>query len=245
MTLYDRATELRVRLDAANEADVGDELLTRGKSIRDQLSAASEYLAEVKAYRETVGQAGAPKIDPKRLRQSIGGFRGALAKSGPRAFQQQSATTLLEVIGAETKRLDRFVASSWNAQFDQAKASLERVKEGQLNGSIDLRTRARMCAARISTLRSLDPIRERAELENRLGGKGLAACLERVEQLIHELNEAIKAIDDEQAAMTPEVRQVLNRSSSAAGLPLAEITADDLAALRAAGVIDDLVVRRS
>jgi hypothetical protein len=245
MTLYDTATELRVRLEAASEADAGDELLTRGKGVRDQLAAAVRHLDAVKQYREDMGRSDRPAIDVKRLRQAIGGFRGALSKSGPRAFQQQTAATLLDAVENEIKKIDRWVTSTWRDQFVRAQASLARVESGELHGSITLRTTAKSRAAAISALRNADPIRGLADLEHRLEVSGIRACVERIGQLIGELEKAIADIDGEHQAMSPEVRQLLNRAASSGGLPLSDITPQQLAALHAAGVIDDLVVRKS
>lgn len=245
MTLYETATELRVRLETANEADAGDELLTRGKGLRGELAAAVRHFQAVKEYRQDMGRDDAPKIDVKRLRQAIGGFRGALSKSGPRAFQQQSAATLLDVVETESKMIDRWVASTWRDQFTRAQISLARVESGELHGSIGLRTTAKSRAATITALRNTDPIHGRTDLEQRLEVSGLTACLERIGQMIGQLEEAISEIDREHQAMTPEVQQILNRAASARGVPLGEITPQQLAALQAAGVIDDLVVRRS
>ena len=68
--------------------------------------------------------------------------------------------------------------------------------------------------------------------------------LERVNELIEELRGAIAAIDLERAAMTSEVRAVLQSAASEDGLLLAEVTPELMEALRSAGVLDDLVVRR-
>jgi hypothetical protein len=55
---------------------------------------------------------------------------------------------------------------------------------------------------------------------------------------------ALEALDAERAALTPEVRDALQRAAAEGGLPLSEVTDELLAALRSAGVDDSLVVRR-
>ena len=90
-----------------------------------------------------------------------------------------------------------------------------------------------------------DPVRERAKLEDILRAQSLANCLERITELIDELQAAVDTIDREQAAMTPEVQELLGRAASDAGVPLADVTEELVAALKEAGVLDDLVVRRA
>lgn len=245
MTLIDTATELLVRLEAASEDDAGDELLSRGLVVRQQLSAASDHFEAVNAYRHAIGGSHQPTIDGKEVRQAIGRFRGALSKSGPRAFQQQSAATLLEVAEAEIKRVDRWVRSAWRDRFSAANEFIERVEAGELHGSLSDLTRAKSRAQRLKAVIKTDPIRDRAELEDLLKVEGLANCLSRADESIEELKAAIEAIDLEEAAMPPGVREVLRRSASDEGLPLQELTPELLAALESAGVIGDLAVRRS
>ena len=244
MTLFDTATELLVRLEAASAEDAGDELLARGRSVRDEVMSTAEHLEAVQSYRVAIGRTDAPSLDAKAMRQAIGRFRGALARSGPRALQQQSAATLVDVMTAQIKRVDRWVASTWRENFDASQELQERANSGDLHGSPEMKTKASGRAATIAVLRNKDPIRDRIELEERLKVEGLNALLERVNELVDDLRNAIAAIDLEHAAMTPEVRAVLQSSASDDGLPLAEVTLELMEALRSAGVLDDLVVRR-
>ena len=177
MTLLDTAAELQLRLDAASEADAGDELLARCRTVRDELLAIA----------------------------------------------------------------DRWAKSNWKEHFEPAKTLLERVESGDLRGSTATTARAR--ASQIKTVSGLNPVTDQADLESRLKVTGPLACIERVKSMIGELRAAIEMADTEHAALTPEVRDVLRRAAEA-GLPLAEITPELLSALRSAGVIEDLVVRR-
>ena len=245
MTLFETATELHVRLEAASAADAGDELLSRGRTVRDDVRTAAEHLEAVQTYRAAMGRTDAPSIDAKDVRQAVGRFRGALSKSGPKALQQQSAATLLEVLVAQTRRADRWVSSAWKENFIAAEELGSRSQSGVLHGSPADRTKARSRGLTLEAARKMDPVKDRATLEKLLKVHGLDSCLARVGELIGELREAIAAIDQEQSAMPTAVRAVLVRAASGDGLPLGEVTAELLMALQSAGVLDDLVVRRS
>jgi len=245
VTLFETATELHVRLEAARAADAGDELLSRGRTVRDDVRTAAEHLEAVQSYRGTMGRTDAPSIDAKEIRQAAGRFRGALSKSGPKALQQQSAATLLEVLVAQTRRADSWVSSTWKENFIVAEELVSRSQSGGLNGSPADRMKARSRGFTLEAARKLDPVKERATLEDLLKVRGLDSCLTRVGELIGELRGSIAAIDQEQAAMPTEVRAVLVRAASGDGLPLGEVTPELLTALQLAGVLDDLVVRRS
>ena len=103
MTLFTRATELQVLLEAANAADASDELLSRGRVIRDDLLEAAEHLENVRAYRSVIGREDVQPLEAKVIRQAVGGFRGALSRSGPKALQQQAAATLLKIAGSSPR----------------------------------------------------------------------------------------------------------------------------------------------
>ena len=244
MTLFEAATELQLRLGAASEADTGDALLSRGRTVRADVASAAEHFEAVQSYRVTIGRTDMPPLDAKEIRQAIGRFRAALSNSGPKAVQQRPAASLLEVVTAQIRRVDRWVKSTWQEKFAAAQELLERVDSGDLHGSPADRIKARSRASKIAVVRNTDPVRERAALEERLKVEGLNACLEKINELIDDLRAAIVAIDKEQAAMTSQVRAVLQRAASGDGLPLGEVTPELLAALQSAGVLDALVVRR-
>ena len=212
MTLLDTAAELQLRLDAASEADAGDELLARCRTVRDELLAIAEHLEQVQAYRDEIGHESAV-LDGKDIRQAVGRFKGALGKSGPRACQQQTAATLLEVGEKQRTRADRWAKSNWKEHFEPAKTLLERVESGDLRGSTATTARAR--ASQIKTVSGLNPVTDQADLESRLKVTGPLACIERVKSMIGELRAAIEMADTEHAALTPEVRDVLRRAAEA------------------------------
>ena len=245
MTLFETATATHAQLQAASQADVQDELMSRGRTVRGDIMSAAEHLKAVQSYRLTLGRTDAPTLDTRAIRQAIGRFRGALSRSGPKALQQQSAATLQKVVTEQTRRLDRWVKSTWRENFAAAEELLERANSADLHGPITDRVRVRNRARTIEAVRSMDPIRERSALESHLKATGLSACIERVNGLIEELHDALTAIDRDQAAMAPEVRAAIQRAASDDGLPLSEVTPELMAALRSAGVLDDLVVRRS
>ena len=244
MTLFETATKLQLRLQAASEADTGDAMLSRGRRVRDNITSAAEHLEAVQIYRVTIGRTDTPPLSIEENRQAVRRFEAARSSSGPKAFQQPSADALLDVLTAQTRRVDQWVKSTWEENFLAVRELLERVDSDDLHGSPALRAKARSRALTIEVVRRTDPVRERATLEARLNVEGLNVCLERVNELIEELKVAIVAIDRDQAAMTPEVRAAIQRATSPDGLPLREVTPELMAALQSAGVLDDLVVRR-
>lgn len=244
MTLFEIANQLQLRLDAASTADEEDVLLSRGRTLRDAVVAATEHYEVAQSYRVTIGLTDAPPLNTKAIRQAIGHFRGALSKSSSNAFQQRPAATLEEVLAAQTRRVDHWIKSTWGENFAGARALLERVDSGDLHGRGLARTTAQNRASKIEYVLSLNPVQDRAMLEAHLDAVGLDACIERVNELIEELREAIVSIERDQAEMPPEVRDAIQRATSDDGLPLSEVTPELMTALRSAGVLDELVVRR-
>lgn len=244
MTLFEHATELQLRLAAAREAGEQDQLLSRAQTVRSDISSAAQHLEDVQSYRITIGREDISPLDGKKIRRAIGGFRGALSRSGPSAVQQQPAVNLLRVITTQNKRVTRWVKSTWQEELTAANEMLRRVESRDLHGSSADRSRVQRYATKIRVVLNTDPVSEQATLENTLGVEGLNACRERVHQLIDRLSGVIAAIDNSRAALTPEVRAALQRAASYDGLPLAEVTPDLLDAFRSAGVLDDLVVNQ-
>lgn len=245
MTLFQSATELHLRLEAASAADAGEELLARGRTMRDKITSAAERFEAAQFYRVEIDRTDSPSLDAKEVRLAIGRFRGAISKSGSKAFQHQPADSLLRVLVNQTRRLDRWVNSTWRENFAAAHRLLEQANSDQLHGSAAARRKVRVRASTIEDVLKMDPISDRAALEARLDRRGLSACIERVNEIIAELRAAIAAIDQEQTEMSPEVQAALRRAASAEGLPLGEVTPELLAALQLAGVLDDLIVRQS
>lgn len=244
MTLFDTANELRLRLDAASTADAEDDLLSRARIVRGDITSAADHLEAVQLYRVALDRTDALPLNTKSIRQAIGHLRGALSKSGPKALQQQSAATLHNFLTDQARRIDRWVRSTWRENFAAAEPLLERVDSGDLHGPALARTTAQNRASKIRDILNLNPAKDLETLEAYLDAVGLDACIERVNELIEELRTAIAAIDSEQAAMPQEVKTAFERAASEGGLPLGEVTPELMAALRSAGVLDDLVVRR-
>jgi len=245
MTLFEVATKLQVRLVAAKEADEGDELLRRGRHVRDEFASAAQYFEDVQSYKSTIGRTDTPPLDAKAIRQAMGHFRTALSRSGPKAVQLPSADKLLRVLTQESRRVDGWVKSTWRQNFSDAQALASRALSGDSHGPPVDMIKAQRCASTIKLALNTDPVKKRAVLEERLKVEGLTACLTRVTELTEELRSAIAAIEKHQAALTAEVRAVLQRAASPSGLPLGEVTPKLLAELEVAGVLDALVVRRS
>ena len=245
MTLFETAIELQLRLEAASTADKEDVLLSRARTVRDAIVAAREHFEAAQSYRVTVGLTDTPPLNTKAIRQAVGHFRGALSRSSANACQQRPAATLERVLAEQTRRVDHWIKSTWGMNFAHAKALLDRVDAGDLHGPVLARTQAQNRASKIRDVLNLNPVKDRATLEARLNAVGLDACIERINELIQELQAAIATIDQEQETMPPEVREAIQRATSADGLPLSEVTPELMAALRSAGVLDDFVVRRS
>jgi len=245
VTLVKTASELQLRLETASTTDAEDELLSRGCTVRDDIKSAAEYFEAVQTYRVLIDRRDAPPLDVKAIRQSIGGFRGTFSKSGPKALQQKSADTLQKTLNEQTRRVERWVKLTWRENFAAAEELLERVNSTGFHGSALALTKARNRASKIERALSLDPVRDCEKLEDYLSVEGLSACIERVSYLVEELQTAIEVIDSEQAAMPQEVKAAMQSAASEDGLPLSEVTPELMAALRSAGVLDDLVVRRS
>ena len=245
MNIFDRATEIQVQLKAATEADSSDELLSRSRRVRMDLDDAATYFEAVNSFRSALDVQDAPNIDIKGFRQSLGRFRGALSRSGPAAVQQQTAATLLKAVETERTRLDRWAKLIWKSRFGHLQSLLDRVESGGLLGSTEHWRKARRCASQLRSARNTDPIHAIKELERILDATGLDACLEKISILGDELSSAIESIDQEHSDLTSEVRTVLDRAASSDGFPLDEITSEILEALKSAGVLRGLVVRRA
>ncbi len=243
MTLFETAAKLQLRLDAANEEDAVDQLLTRSQKVRTALTSAAEHFEAVQSYRIALGQADVPPLGRKEIRQAVGRLKGSLSRYGPKALQLQSADTLQRLLSTQIRRVDGWVRLTWRQNFAAAQELLVREKSGELHGSPVDRVRASNRASKIKVVQGKDPVRERTLLEELLKVEGLRACLGEVDKLVDELRAAMAAIDKKQAALTPRVRAVLQQAASVNGLPLLEVTPGLLDELQLAGVLEDLVVR--
>lgn len=243
MTLFETAAKLQLRLDAANEEDEVDQLLSRAHKVRSALAHAAEHFDAVQSYRVAIGQTDVPSLGGKEIRQAVGRLKGSLSRYGTRAFQLPSADKLQRLLSTQIRRVDGWVRFTWRQNFTAARELLVREESGDLHGSPTDRVRASNRASKIRVVQGKDPVRERTLLEELLKVEGLNACLGEVDKLIDDLRAAIAEIDKKQNALTPRVRAVLRQAASVNGLPLSEVTPELLAELQLAGVIEDLVVR--
>jgi hypothetical protein len=244
VSLYDRSVDLQLKLEAAQSADTGLELLARGSRLVESLDRASEYFSGAATFRSTANIVDRPGIDLKAVSQAVGAFRAGLSRHGSAAFQHQPATTLSDVARTQRERTTRWVTARWRDRFAEYQPLLDRVETEHLVGSTHHIVIARTRASKLRTVRAMDPVAEASELQASLGGADVGAWLLAVTTLANEMRTALEALDAERAALTPEVRDALQRAASHDGLPLSEVTDELLAALRSAGVDDSLVVRR-
>ena len=244
MTLYDRAVDLQVKLEAARSADASDELLVKGARIADELDRASEYLEGVSVFRATAGTFDNPALDQKGATQTLGAFRAGLSRHSSSALQHQPAVALLEVARSQRDRAAKWVGARWREYFVGYQALVERVETEHLVGNASQRLIAQARASTLRAARGFDPVADKDQIGKLLGGTEVVAWLEAIERLGNELSQTIKALDDERAAYTSGVREALHRAASEEGLPLSELTPETLAELHAAGVDEHLVVRR-
>jgi hypothetical protein len=244
MTLYERAVDLQVKLEAARSADSSEELLAKGARMAEGLDRAAEYLEGVAVFRTMAGISDGPTIDQKGMTQGLTAFRAGLSRHGPAALQHQPAATLLDLAKSQRDRAAKWVGARWREYFVGYQALLERVETEHLVGSGSQRLIAQARASRLRAARGLDPVADKDQIEKLLGGTEVVAWLDAIERLGSELCQAIEALDDERAAYTSGVREALHRAASEEGLPLSEVTPETLTELRAAGVDEHLVVRR-
>lgn len=245
MTVYDRSVDLQVRLEAAQAADASDELMSSGRHIVQALDRASDYLESVPAFRMNAGIGPTPDLDQKAAVHAVRAFRGGMSSHGPAAFQHQRAASLLDAAKAATDRMTRWVKARWTELFVDYQPLLDRERDGDLVGSSRQRMTAQIRAQKLRAAQLLDPISDREELKRVLGGPGIAAWLAGIHECGSELREAIRILDSERDALTPEVRRALDLAASDAGLPLADLSDGLLSGLRDAGVAVHLVVRRA
>jgi hypothetical protein len=244
VSLYDRSVGLQLKLETAQSADTGVELVTRGARLVDSLNQASEYFASTARFRTGAEIVEGPNLDVKAINQALGGFRAGLSRHGIVAFQHQPAATLADVAKAQRDRASRWVTARWRDLFSSYEPMLERVKTGQLIGNARHIVVAQSRAATLEAARSLDPIVDGPQLKSSLGGEDLDTWLKRIKAVASDLSDALQALDAEQTAFTPEVREALRRAGDE-GIPLSELSPALLDAIRAAGVASQLVVRRS
>jgi len=245
MSLYDQSVELQLKLEATQSADAGLDLVAKAEHFVEAIDGVSDYLTGVARFRSRLSITELPSIDPKAALAAVTAFRAGLSRYGPKALQQQPAAKLVEVAKEQRARSTRWVGARWRAVFDVYQSLLAEAQPDRLLGRSTHRFSAEGRAAKMSMLQRQDPVANELSVITALcDGDESARWLERLTKLGDELARALQAVKDERAALTPEVQKALESASSEDGLPLADVTAALLQGLHAAGVDDDLVVRR-
>jgi hypothetical protein len=245
MSLYDQAVDLQLKLDAAQSADSGLELVTKADHVVEALDTATEYLAGISRLQSHLSLTERPPIDAKASAQAITAFRAGLSRYGPRAFQQQPAAKLIDIAKEQRARTARWALARWKAIFGQYQPLMDQAQPGQLLGASQHRFIAERKARKLTMLARQDPVADESTVIAELcDGDADASWPQCVNVLGEELAAALQSLQDEHTALTTEVQKALDAATTEAGLSLGEVTASLLDALRAAGVDDDLVVRR-
>src|SRR3954469_16333721 len=97
MSLYDKAVDIGVRLDAAASADASVALLAQGQILVRELDETTARLEAAASARNALGVDGRPPIGAKAASQAVGAFRAGLSRHAASAFQHAPATTLRDV----------------------------------------------------------------------------------------------------------------------------------------------------
>jgi hypothetical protein len=245
MSLYDRAVDLQLKIEATQSADASADLLARATRLVTDLATTSTYLEAATKFRTSVGATDMPPVDTKAVSQAIGAFRGGLSRHGANAFQHQPASTLVDVAREQQRKVTRWVTGHWKSLFANYDPLIERVSPGQLIGNPTHRVTAQSRASTLRSVRGLDPVSDAAEIGTKLrAGPDVQSWVDSARAIGADLHAALQALDAERAALMPEVEHALSAAASDEGLGLSDVTAELLAALRAAGVDEHLVVRR-
>lgn len=244
MTLFAQAVDVQLKLEVAQSADAGLDLLGRAAKMDQALQEAATYLEAASSLRRKLGLADQPNLDVKGITKAVASFRGGMSSHGATAFQHQPAATLVETARSQRDRCSRWVISRWRQLFADYEALLDRVANERPTGAGSNPVVAQARASNLRALRGLDPVAHRDQINTALKTTDETQWAGAIAKLARELTAALAAIDAEHAALTPEVRAALKRAASSNGLPLDQVSTGLLAALRAAGVDSQLIVRR-
>lgn len=244
MNLYDRCIDASVRLEAASAADSNEDLLVRGRTLAMALDQAAETMEGADRLRTSLGIAEPAKVEVKSATQAVRAFRGGLSKHGPKGFQHQPASNLQSASRELSTRVSRWAGSLWKRQFESVQPLLDREERTHFVGGNSNKRTARSRAQALRAAQRVDPILEADKLNELLGGSTVADWLTGLATKAGELSVALDALDAEHNALSPEVQDLLTQAASPDGFPLESIDAQLLEQLRAAGVLNDLVVRR-
>jgi hypothetical protein len=244
MSLYDRAVDMGVRLGAAASADAGVALLAQGQILVRELEETTARLEAAASIRKTLGVDTRPAVDTKVVSQAVGAFRAGLSRHAAAAFQHAPATTLRDVAKQQAASVERWALSAWRAKVDELTPHTHQATSENLQGGALLRQRAENRLRKLKVVRDINPLTDQTRLQSELQGTDVSAWLAAVSTLDEELRAALEGLEAERALHTPTVRTALERADSPDGLPLDEVSEDLMTELRAAGVLDQLVVRR-
>lgn len=242
--LYDRAVSLAARLEAAAAADANESLLVQGQVLVTVLQEAATELRTAEALRHVLAIESRPSLDLKLVTSTAGAFRAGLARHGASAFQHLPATSLKDAAKAQRTAVQRWASRAWRDWFDRQAPNLAQATPDRLQGRPELRRRAQDLQQRLSRMRDLNPLTEPDKLHREAHSSAPEEWLSRVADLDAQLGRALEALDVARDEQSPEVREALARATSDAGLPFSALTDELLAALRLAGVGEQLIVRR-
>lgn len=244
MTLFDRAVDMQLKLEVAQTADTGLDLLARAAKLDEALTNTAAYFEAVAQLRRSMPITDRPNLDTKAISQAVATFRGGISRHGSAAFQHQPAAALVDTAKSQRERCSRWLVGQWRLLFSAYDPLLDRVTTERPTGSGSHPVVAQARASNLRALRGLDPVADREQISSALKTEDAGRWPEAIAELAAQLATALAALDAEHSALTPEVRSALERAASDGGLPLDELSPELLAALRSAGVDGQLIVRR-
>ncbi len=243
--LYERAVSIAARLEAAAAADASESLLVQGQVLVTALQEATAELTAAAALRKTLAVDSSPPLDLKLITSTTGALRAGLARHGAAAFQHVPATNVKDAVKAQRAAAQRWAGKVWRDWFDREALNFTQATADRLQGKPELRRPAQELQQRLRRMRELNPLTESDVLHREAGSAMPGEWLTHVADLDARLGRALEALDAAREEQPPAVRDALARAGTVAGLPISALTDELLQAIRAAGVSDQLVVRRS
>jgi hypothetical protein len=243
MNLYDRAASLSVALATASEASQDRELLERGRQVVEMLDTALATLADVASFGSALDLGPIP-LDTKKLGQTARQLRTGITKHQAKALQHTTTSNFEGEVRTQVAIATRWARAKWRESFERWADAMAQAEAGDLVGDATRRRQVLVKGGKLRGLTARDPVAERAEITESLGGTDMAGWLDAVRALGTELTTLLAELKEERRALSPAVRDVLARAA-ADGLPLDELTAELLTELGRAGVLSSLVVRRA
>lgn len=243
MNLYDRAASLSVALATASEASQDRELLERGRRVVAMLDTASATLADLASFRSGLALGPIP-LDTKTLNQSARQLRTGITKHQAKALQHATTSNFERDVRIQVTIAAKWARARWKESFQSWADVIAQGEAGDLVGDATRRSRARALSIKLKALAARDPLAERAELTEALGGTDVTGWVDAVDALGAELTTLLAELQKERQALTPAVRDVLAQAAID-GFPLDQLTPELLADLGRAGLLSNLMVRRA